>query len=237
MTSRFEELAWSATALGDISLRRRRDPSTGDEVHEVKLDDEFLMSSAFVVAERALAELALREVHGQELDVVVGGLGLGCTAAAVLEDERVRSLVVVEALEPVIDWHRGGLVPLGAALTGDARCILVHEDFFAWVPRGAVPAPGQDRCHALLVDIDHSPSHVLHRSHATFYTREGLARSAERLHLGGVFALWSDDAPDSSFLGLLGEVFATSRAEVVSFHNPLTGGTSANTVYIATTAA
>lgn len=51
-----------------------------------------------------------------------------------------------------------------------------------------------------------------------------------------MFALRSDDAPDNYFLGLLEEVFATSCAEVVAFHNPLTGGTSANTVYLATTA-
>lgn len=79
MSSRFEELVWSGTALGEISLRRRRDPANGAEVHEVKLDDEFLMSSGFVVAGRALAELGLRYVHGEEIDVVVGGLGLGCT--------------------------------------------------------------------------------------------------------------------------------------------------------------
>jgi hypothetical protein len=60
---------------------------------------------------------------------------------------------------------------------------------------------------------------------------------AQRLRPGDVFALWSDDAPDNYFLGLLEEVFATSRAEVAAFPNPLTGGTSANTVYLATTAA
>jgi spermidine synthase len=231
---RFEELAWSATPMGEISLRRRRDPSTGADLHEVKLDDQFLMSSAFVVAEVALAELGLREARGSELDVVVGGLGLGCTAAAVLEDERVRSLVVVEALEPVIDWHRGGLVPLGPTLTGDERCRLVHDDFFAWVGRGGLAATEDTgRCHALLVDIDHSPEHVLHPSHAAFYSAEGLGRVVDRLHPGGAFALWSDDPPEASFLGLLQQAFASCRAEVVSFVNPLTGGNSANTVYVA----
>ncbi len=48
-----------------------------------------------------------------DLDVVVGGLGLGYTALAVLEDARVRSLIVVDALAEVIEWHQQGLLPLG----------------------------------------------------------------------------------------------------------------------------
>ena len=145
----------------------------------------------------------------------------------------MRSLSVVEALEPVIDWHRRGLMPLSAALTTDARCTLVQADFFTLVADApATTLPG--RCHVLLVDIDHSPRHVLHPSHAGFYTREGLGGSTARLHPGGVFGLWSDDPPDTDFLAVLEQVFDGCRAEVVDFANPLTGGSSANTVYLAT---
>jgi len=85
--------------MGEISLRRRLDPGLNVDVYEVKLDDEFLMSSLFTVAEVELARLALA-THpdtGSDLDVVVGGLGLGYTARTVLEDPRVGSLTVVEA--------------------------------------------------------------------------------------------------------------------------------------------
>jgi spermidine synthase len=231
---RLEELAHSVTEMGVVSLRRRRDPATGADVHEVKLGDDFLMSSAFVAAEVALADLGLAAAAGDDLDVLVGGLGLGCTAAAVLADERVRSLAVVDALEPVIDYHRRGLLPLSATLTGDRRCTLVHADFFAAVGSQDPPSGVPERCHAVLVDIDHSPRNVLHPAHGAFYTREGLARLAARLHPGGVFGLWSDDAPDPAFVTLLQQVFDHCRAEVVAFDNPLTGGTSANTVYLAT---
>jgi hypothetical protein len=53
------------------------------------------------------------------------------------------------------------------------------------------------------------------------------------LHPGGVFALWSDDPPDDEFLEKLGNVFATARAHVVTFPNPLTESESASTVYVA----
>jgi spermidine synthase len=153
----------------------------------------------------------------------------------VLADPRVRSLVVVEALGDVIGWHVRGLLPHAAELTSDPRCALVEADFFATVAAGAKFAPHEPRrVHAVLVDIDHSPRHVLHPSSAAFYRRDGLRRLADRLHPGGVFGLWSDDPPDDDFLAVLREVFATVHAHVVSFANPYTGDESSNTVYVAT---
>ncbi len=113
MNTRFEELDWQSTPIGAVSLRRRHDPVFDAEVYEVKLDDDYLMSSLFTVAEVELAKLALAGLAGTDLDVAVGGLGLGNTALTVLEDSRVRSLIVVEALGAVIDWHERGLVPAG----------------------------------------------------------------------------------------------------------------------------
>ncbi len=73
------------------------------------------MSSLFHEVEVALADLGLAALDGPDLDVVVGGLGLGYTAVAALKHTTVHSLLVVEALDAVIDWHKRGLVPLGPA--------------------------------------------------------------------------------------------------------------------------
>ncbi|MEU4569952.1 spermidine synthase [Micromonospora sp. NPDC023956] len=235
MGRRFEEIDWRETPMGAISLRRRLDPTLNVDVYEVKLNDEYLMSSLFTVAESELARLALAELHGTDLDVVVGGLGLGYTAAAVLDDPRVRTLTVVEALGEVICWHRSGALPLASRLTGDPRSSLTQGDFFAMVndPAGFDPERPGRRFDAVLVDIDHSPRHVLHPSHGAFYTPAGLRRLAGHLRAGGVFALWSDDPPDDRITAMLGEVFVTARAHVVTFANHLTGGEAANTVYVA----
>ena len=99
---------------------------------------------------------------------------------------------------------------------------------------GFDPTTPQRRFDAILLDVDHTPRHVLHPSHAAFYTPAGLRRLARHLRPGGVFALWSDDPPDSDFLAALQKVFANVRAQVVGFPNPITGGESANTVYTAT---
>ncbi|MEU4337076.1 spermidine synthase [Micromonospora lupini] len=235
MGARFEELAWRETPIGAISLRRRRDPALQVEVYEVKLDDEYLMSSLFPVAEIELARLGLAELTGDVLDVVVGGLGLGYTACTALADPRVRSLLVVEAIEDVIDWHRRGLLPFAAGLAEDPRTRFARADFFAAVAGDDgfdAESPGR-RFDAVLLDVDHSPRNVLHPSHAPFYAPDGLRRLAALLRPEGVFALWSDDPPDDGFTAALTEVFATVRAHVVPFANPLTGGQSANTVYVA----
>jgi spermidine synthase len=234
----FAELDFRRTALGELVLRRRRDPVLGIDVYEVKLGDEFLMSSAFTVAEVALSRLGLDALAGDALDVAVGGLGLGHTARAAADDARVRSLVVVEALPEVVEWHRRGLLPGAERLTTDPRVQLVAGDFFDLVHTGGRLDPENRgrRFHAVLVDIDHSPRHVLHPSHARFYGPEGLSRLATLLHPGGVFALWSDDPPDEEFGAALAQVFTSTHAHVVEFDNPYTGGTSANTVYVATLA-
>ncbi len=224
--------------MGELVLRRRWDPVFDQDVYEIKLNDEFLMSSLFTVAEVELGHLALAELAPGPLDVVVGGLGLGFTAQAVLTNPDVHRLVVVDALGEVIEWHERGLIPAGKELTDDPRCGLVHGDFFAMVRDGAgfdPASPPAELWHAIVVDIDHSPRHHLHPGHADLYQPAGLRRLADRLHPGGVFALWSNDPPDAEFTAALTETFATVRAEIVRFDNPLQGREATATVYLATT--
>jgi spermidine synthase len=240
MTLRFEELDWQDTPMGEIVLRRRVEPTLKIDVYEVKLGEEFLMSSLFTVAEVELARLALAEATPDRIDVLVGGLGLGYTAAAALADPRVRTLTVVEAISPVIGWHRDELLPETAGLASDPRVQLVEGDFFALIDGSGIaqdvrPEGLTDAYDAILLDIDHTPRHVLHPSHASFYTSEGLNSLRRQLKADGVFALWSDDPPDQDFMTILTDVFSDTSAHIVNFANPLTGGESSNTVYVAST--
>ncbi|MGL3149322.1 spermidine synthase [Microbacterium sp. A82] len=231
MITRFEELDWQPTAIGDLMLRRRTEPSVGQEIYEVKLGDEYLMSSLFTVAEEELANLGLAAVEGDDLSVLVGGLGLGYTAVAALRDERVRALTVIDRLGAVIGWHERKLLPASTELVEDARTTLVEDDFFAIVR--AEPAADCAEYSAILLDVDHSPRHQLDPTHADLYTAAGLRALDRHLATRGIFALWSDDPPDDVFMIELNAVFDDAVAHVVDFDNPVTGGVSSNTVYVA----
>jgi len=143
-------------------------------------------------------------------------------------------MVVVEALYPVIEWHQKGLVPNGKTLTDDPRCVYYNADFFELARTSGFDAERQ--CHqfdAILLDIDHTPGELLNPSHADFYTPEGIRRLSEFIKPGGVFALWSNEAPDDEFMHILSAGFADVEGHTVEFANPVQGGTAINGVYVA----
>ena len=194
------------------------------------------MSSLFTASEVALARLGIAELGGEGLDVVVGGLGLGYTAQAVLEHRQVGALTVIEMLEPVIRWHAEELVPLKPPLKDDPRCRIRQADFFALAasPDGFdADRPGHQH-DAILIDIDHTPDHWLDARSGSFYSTEGLTRLAAHLKPGGVMGLWSDAVADDQITARLASVFDRARAEPVTFNNPLQDNRPfTQTVYVA----
>lgn len=225
----FEELDVQSTPLGELVLRRRRVASLdGAEVVEVKLAGALLMSSMVNETEIALAQRTLGELGGRDIDVLVGGLGLGYTARAALAFENVRRLTVIDTLEPVIGWHRAGLLPLGRQLCDDARCRLVHDDFF----RVVAAEPTDERYDAILLDIDHSPGSLLDERHAAFYQPAGLRQMARHLKPDGLFALWAAGRPDEEFITRLGGVLRGVQTHEITFFNPLVHEEEVNTIYV-----
>ncbi|PCM45067.1 spermidine synthase [Marinobacter sp. ANT_B65] len=239
MARLFEQLDSQPSEIGEITLRRRRIPALGDrDIFEVKLGEEFLMSSMFVDAEVALSDLGLNVTEGDNLSVVVGGLGLGYTAVAALRHERVGELLIVEYLEPVIRWHQQEYVPLGKDINADARSRYVHGSFFDLAVAdpetgGFDPEMPGKEFDAILLDIDHSPRALLNESNASFYTTENISRMARQLKPRGIFAMWSNEGEDSVFMDILRDVFTEVVCHVVSFYNPFQNRESFNTVYLA----
>ena len=235
MSVDFEELDYQQTALGELILWRRRALEVdGREIFEVKLNNEYLMSTLFHEAEVALTDLGLAELEGDGWDVVVGGLGLGYTAAAALKYDQLARLVVVEALAPVIDWHQRGMVPNGARLSNDVRCRYINADFFLLARGdGFDPDDPGHRFDAILLDIDHTPHALLDPSHADFYSEAGMMRLRAFLKPGGVFGLWSNEEPEKEFTAILANVFGQVRGHTVEFANPVQGGTATNGVTVA----
>lgn len=211
-----EILAYEHTELGALCLRRRELLSSpGTVVTEITLDGEFLMSSRHTASEEALARIALELHPGDNLNVLVGGLGLGYTAQAVLESPRVARVEAVELLPQVIDWLEEGLVPLSGALAADARFRVSRGDAYA-----RLATPPADPFDLVLIDIDHAPDERLGDIDDSFYTEQGLVRARHHLAPGGVLGVWSY-AESSPFSRALASVFDDVRVEPVTYFNDL----------------
>lgn len=213
----FEILAYEETPLGLLCLRRREILSRpGTLVTEVTLDHEFLMSSYLTASERALAELGLERVpDGEELRVLIGGLGLGYTAASALDSVMVNHVEVVEFLPQVISWLESDLVPLAERLNADQRLEVTHGDIYERLSR-----QGKQEFGLIAIDVDHSPEDVLGQQSRGFYSCEGLMRAKSHLTQGGVLGVWSYDE-SSPLLANMQEVFETVNVEKVTVMNDL----------------
>lgn len=193
------------------------------------------MSDLFTTSEIALSTLGIAATRGDNLDIAVGGLGLGFTAKAALDDPRTSSLIVIEYLEVVIDWHKTGLIPLGKTLINDPRNRIVQGDFFALATSsdGLDPQKPHRKFDAILVDIDHEPDFLLSPNNKAFYETSGLTQLRSHLKQDGIFGLWSDALPDQKFVEHLQNIFDEAWAEIVTFHNPLQDREFSQTVYLA----
>jgi spermidine synthase len=214
--SNLEILAYEPSPLGILCLRRRELLSQpGTIVTEVTLNHEFLMSSLYTDSERALAQSALRMHSGDDLRVLVGGLGLGYTAREALLADRVARVEVVELLPQVIDWLARGLVPLSSELRDERRLVVTQGDVYR-----RLAGPPDDLLDVILIDVDHSPEERLGEESARFYTTQGLLAARRHLAVDGVLAVWSY-TESSPFADALRAVFEQVRVEPVTYDNRL----------------
>ncbi len=214
--SNLQILAYETTPLGDLCLRRRELLSRpGTVITEITLDHQLLMSSYNTVSERALASEALARHPGQGLSVLVGGLGLGYSAAAVLQSVRVQRVQVIELFPAVVGFLREGLVPLSAELLADPRFGVREGDVFTTLREQA-----DEGWDLILIDVDHSPEDHLGAGNESFYTESGLARARHHLAPGGILAVWSY-AESSPFVDALRAAFAVVEVVPVSYLNDL----------------
>jgi spermidine synthase len=203
-----DTLALHLGPQGEVVLRRRH--RSGTDVEELIVNGVFAMDSADTETERRLAEVAL---HGRAHRVLVGGLGLGYTAAELLAAD-VGHLDVVELEECLVEWAYAGITPTLAAVARDPR-VALHAADVAEVLTGCRPeVPGP--WDAIVLDVDNGPDFLIHETNAQLYTRTLLAAAYERLRAGGTLAIWSQGpAPDL--------LTALSRLSPTAQPHPFTG--------------
>lgn len=213
---KLEILAYEPSPLGMLCLRRRELLSQpGTTVTEVTLNHEFLMSSLHNESERTLASTAIQMHSGENLSVLVGGLGLGYTAHAALQSDRVAGVEVVELLPQVVGWLADGLIPLSTELNDEQRLVVTQGDVY-----GMLEGPADKRFDIIMIDVDHSPDERLGEESIAFYTESGLTAARQHLADDGVLAVWSY-AESSPFADALRRVFNEVHVQPVTYDNQL----------------
>ena len=180
------------------------------EDYYVEVDGQTLMSSRAPGSERALAELAARELRGNSHPrVLIGGLGLGFTLGAALDLlPRGASVVVVEFFETIVDWNRKFSFLSATDRLADPRVVVEVADVVDYL-RGV-----KRSFDAILLDVDNGPEAWCLASNDRLYDRPGLLRIQRALKPGGLLAVWSAEG-SSVFEKRLAEVGFTARSEIV----------------------
>jgi spermidine synthase len=168
-----------APPRGEVTLARR-----GQDRYELRVNGVYVMDTVSTATEEALAALALAAVDSPR-HVLVGGLGLGFTARALLRDGRVELLVVAELEPALVTWSREGVIPCSDILADPRACLVLGD------VRDVVHAEPHSTLDAIVLDVDNGPGNLVHAANAALYEREFLSLCADRLHPGGVVAVWS----------------------------------------------
>jgi spermidine synthase len=171
----------AATAEGaSLTLQER------DGVFAIRVGGHELMSSARHGSEEALAQAALRGPLSARPKVLIGGLGMGYTLRAALDQLPPSARVeVAEISLAVIEWNRGPLAHLAAAPLADPRSWVRCEDV------GAVIRAEQEGYQAIMLDVDNGPQALSRPDNQRLYGPAGLAAARRALCPGGVLAVWS----------------------------------------------
>ena len=143
-----------------------------------------LMNGFCHESETALGTFAAELAPSEGARFLVGGLGLGYTAAALLEAlDGAGAVTVAELSSAVIDWFQRHV---RASVLPDARANLtiVNADIGDLLR-------GRDRYDVVILDVDNGPEPLVTAANAGLYSADGLRALHDCLSDHGVGLVWS----------------------------------------------
>jgi spermidine synthase len=152
-----------------------------------------LMNSRLHGSEIALAELTYSRIKRKSgLRILIGGLGMGYTLAAALEQSEPDTLITVSELIPaVVRWNREQLGLLAGMPLDDPRVSVEEEDVAETIRKR------KSAWDAILLDVDNGPYGLTRKANDRLYGRSGLKTFFSALRPEGILAIWSSKADDA----------------------------------------
>lgn len=172
---------------GEVTLLKR-----GTEF-SIRTAGTELMNSRLHGSEDALAELTCSRIKRKSgLRILIGGLGMGYTLAAALEQSEPDTLIAVSELIPaVVRWNREHLRHLAGMPLDDPRVSVEEEDVAETISKR------KSAWDAILLDVDNGPDGLTRKANDRLYGRSGLKTSFSALRPGGILAVWSSGADEA----------------------------------------
>jgi len=153
-----------------------------------------LMSTRKHGSEDALGSLPCKRLENPNAArVLIGGLGMGFTLAAVLKDVGPKAEVTVAELIPeVVEWNRGPLGEHSGYPLNDPRT-RVHVGDVAKLLRKS-----RGCFDVIALDVDNGPEGLTKSANDWLYTMRGIAAAKDALAPNGILSYWSA-GPDPAF--------------------------------------
>jgi len=158
-----------------------------DRQFAIRVDGQVLMNSDSHGSEEKLATHGCERLRAKRrARVLIGGLGMGFTARAALDELGPDARVdVAEIAGAVVQWNRDLIGHLAGAPLRDRRLRVIEIDVATAIARAA------DRYDAILLDVDNGPQALTSIHNKRLYTRSGLESARSALRTDGVLAVWS----------------------------------------------
>lgn len=193
MTRPWQTVDAVETDEGRLELRQR-----GEADFVITIGGRVLMNSAAHLTEVAVAEIACQRIAGRPRPrVLIGGLGMGYTLRAALDQLPRGARVVVAEINPaIVRWCRGPLAGLTGQAVSDPRARIELGDAaerIAEAGRAGEGARFDARFDAIILDLYEGPREATQVREDPFYSPDALRRTREALTPGGVFTVWSED--------------------------------------------
>jgi len=177
------KLAEATTLNGDaIALFEQ------DGMYSISCNGQELMHSKANSSELMLGKLGVANIKaGSQTRVLIGGLGLGFTLQAALENVGPETTIeVVELLQEVVDWNYAQLKDLNAGAVEDSRVEVRVMD------AGELIRDAKSGTYdAIMMDLDNGPVAMVAKENASLYSVSGIRRIHTILKPRGRVVFWS----------------------------------------------